>query len=127
MRSAPAVVAADTLLFDAASLMASRGVRHLPVVKSDGRVVGIVSDRDVRAAVGDPRRLTEDEGAGERARTLKVSDVMETAMITLRENEPMTSATGHFAHERIGALPVVDADGKLVGIVSYLDVLNALR
>jgi acetoin utilization protein AcuB len=127
MRTAPAVAAPSTLLFDAAALMARRGVRHLPVVRSDRTVAGILSDRDVRAAIGDPRRLTDDESAMARAMALLVGDVMSKSVITVREDEPMTNATEHFVHEAFGALPVVSSEGKLVGIVSYLDVLNALR
>jgi CBS domain-containing protein len=127
MRSAPAVATADTLLFDAAALMARRNVRHLPIIRPDRTVVGMLSDRDVLAALGDPRRLGEDEQALVRAKAMSVGDVMSKTVIAVGEEEPMTAATDHFIHEAVGALPVVDSDRKLVGILSYLDVLNALR
>jgi CBS domain-containing protein len=127
MRPSPAVAAPGTPLFDAAGLMARRGVHHLPVVKSDRTVTGILSDRDVRAALGDPRRLAQDEGARKRARTILVGDVMSKSVVTVREDEPMASAATHFVHGAFGALPVVDSDAKLVGILSYLDVLTDVQ
>jgi CBS domain-containing protein len=126
MRPAPVAAAADTSLLDAAALMSDRDVRHLPVVTEDGRVVGILSDRDVRAAVGDPRRLLEDPGALAKARALKVGQVMSRTVIAAHEDEPLATATAHFVQERIGALPVVNEQRRLVGILSYLDVLYGL-
>ena len=45
----------------------------------------------------------------------------------LHPEEPITKAVGRLVDERVGALPVVDAKSRLVGIVSYLDVLRFLR
>ena len=56
MTRAPTTAAADDHLLDAAARMAERNVRHLPIVDGDRHVVGILSDRDVRTAVGDSSR-----------------------------------------------------------------------
>jgi len=127
MNPKPSVVTAEMPLFDAAALMTVKGVRHLPVVDEQRRVLGLLSDRDIRTAVGDPRRLLKDEAARDKALTLTVEDAMAKVVITAFESEPVTVATRHFVDERVGALPVVDADRKLVGILSYIDVLKAFR
>jgi CBS domain-containing protein len=127
MRRAPAAVAPETDLLDAASLMSIRCVRHLPVLDPERRVIGMLSDRDLRVAIGDPRLLRTDPSARTRARATRVADVMSRTVIALDQNEPLTNAVDHLLQEGIGALPIVDGGRHLVGIVSYVDVLQALR
>lgn len=113
----------DSLL-DAARLMVDYQIRHLPVV-DNGAVVGMLSDRDIRTIAGDPVRYVEsreDDGA----RMLNVRDAMADAPVTVRGDRPLTEVANKLADERVGALPVVDGDGKLIGIVSYVDALRAL-
>lgn len=113
----------DSLL-DAAKLMVDHQVRHLPVVEDD-EVVGMLSDRDIRTVAGDPVRYVESREA-EGSQMLSVRDAMAPAVLTIRENRPLRDVANELADEKIGALPIVDADGKLVGIVSYVDALRAL-
>jgi CBS domain-containing protein len=125
MKRDPATVPPYFPLLEAVGIMVDRGIRHVPVVDDQGRVVGILSDRDVRTALGDPlealrRELPEVE-------ELKVSGVMTTDVSTVREDAPLADAARHFIDERIGALPVVDVEGRLVGILSYVDVIRALQ
>ncbi len=113
----------DSLL-DAAKLMVDHQIRHLPVVEND-EVVGMLSDRDIRTVAGDPVRYMEsreDDGA----RMLSVRDAMAPTALTIHPNRPLRDLANELADEKIGALPVVDADGKLLGIVSYVDALRAL-
>jgi CBS domain-containing protein len=51
---------------------------------------------------------------------------MSREVITVSQDAPVTSAIDHLVHERVGALPVVDAVGRLVGVVSYLDVIRTM-
>src|SRR5205814_7900057 len=118
MKANPPIVASWAPLLEAVGLMVDRDVRHVPVVDSAGRVVGIVSDRDVRTAIGDPiealrQELTELE-------ELKVSGVMTTDVITVREDRHLSDVARQFVDERVGAIPVVDARDRLVGIVTYV-------
>jgi CBS domain-containing protein len=114
-------------LLDAAALMSARRIRHLPVLDAEGKVVGILSDRDVRAALGDPRRFLADYSSRDRSGGPLVGEVMSKVVITLNQNAPLTTAVEHLVHEGMGALPIVDDRQHLVGIVSYLDVIQALR
>jgi CBS domain-containing protein len=124
MKCDPATVAPYAPLMEAVGIMVDRDVRHVPVVDAAGRVVGIVSDRDVRTAIGDPiealhQELTElDE--------LQVRGVMTTDVITVREDRHLSDVARQFVDERVGAIPVVDARDRLVGIVTYVDVIRAL-
>lgn len=127
MTPSPAVVMATNELFDAAALMSARGVRHLPVVDAERRVLGVLSDRDVRAALGDPRRFLNDPDARDRFRETTAGAVMSAPAVTVRADAPITSAIDHLLNDDVGALPVVADDGKLVGTLSYVDVVRAMR
>jgi CBS domain-containing protein len=124
MKRDPAIVAPYAPLLEAVGIMVDRDVRHVLVVDEARKVVGIVSDRDVRTAIGDPlealrQELTELE-------ELKVSGVMTTDVITVREDARLSEVARLFVDERVGALPVTDAKGRVVGLVSYVDVIRAL-
>lgn len=111
-------------VLEAVALMTERGFKHVPIVDDDGRLVGIVSDRDIRTAIGDPaealhRDLSELE-------ELPISTVMSTPAESVGEDAPLVEVAHRLAHESIGALPVVDAGGRVVGIVSYVDVVRNL-
>ena len=76
MTRAPTTAAADDHLLDAAARMAERNVRHLPIVDGDRHVVGILSDRDVRTAVGNSSRPLHPDDARVRMDALRVADAM---------------------------------------------------
>jgi CBS domain-containing protein len=111
-------------VLEAVALMTERGFKHVPITDDDGRLVGIISDRDVRTAIGDPtealgRDLTEIE-------EMPISTVMTTPAESVREEAPLVEVAHQLAHDSIGALPVVDEDERVVGIVSYVDVVRKL-
>lgn len=101
----------ETTAGRARDLLQEGGFRHLPVVRS-GRLVGMVSDRDLRAA----RALAEDPPVGR----LGSADVM-----TVDPGTPVEEAARLMLEHKIGALPVV-RDGALVGIVTESDVFRML-
>jgi CBS domain-containing protein len=127
MRPAPAVVKQDAELFDAAALMSARDIRHLPVVDHAGKVVGMLSDREVRTAIGNPARFLDAPDARERARVMRVGEAMSKDVATIGESASVAAAADRLMTGRMEALPVVDDERRLVGIVSYLDVIQALR
>ncbi|MBI5547398.1 MAG: CBS domain-containing protein [Deltaproteobacteria bacterium] len=123
----PASCSPDDYLLDAVARMSAYHVRHLPVVDGDHRVVGLLADRDVRTAIGDPRRtLGRESEATARVQLLRVSDVMTREVVTVQENDPLPRAVDFFLSRRFGALPVVNEEKILVGMLSYLDVLRKL-
>lgn len=126
MTKDPATVGPDDDLFEAVSVLVEEGVRHLPVVDSKRRVIGILSDRDVRGAIGDPV-LGLKQHARVTVGEMTVSSVMTPDPITLHADSPLDDAIALFVDERVGALPIVDKEDRLLGILSYLDVLRYHR
>jgi acetoin utilization protein AcuB len=124
MHAEPVTITPDTPLLEAEWRMQEGGFRHLPIVDDD-RLVGIVSDRDLReAAPSDATALSRQELTYLLSR-LEVRDVMKTPVITARPGEPAETAAIRMRENKVGALPVVQ-DDRLVGIVTTDDMLGAL-
>lgn len=128
MTPRPLAVRADEPALGAFDLMVEHGVRHLPVVDEAQRVVGILSIDDLRAAFPVDVSLRRPLGPVERYEMLDVAvaDAMTWAPQTARPEEPLAEAARALAEARIGCLPVVDEDERLVGILSETDALRAL-
>lgn len=106
---------------------AEADVRHLPVVE-DGKLVGIVSDRDLRSF--QPSLLMELEHPNEIRRLLAqpISSVMSGDVVFVDPETEVSEVIDVMLEQKIGAVPVVEADSeRLVGIVSYMDVLRVAR
>lgn len=116
MTAHPATILSTTTIAEAASLMIERGLRHLPVVDGAGRVIGMVSDRDLRGSLaGAPPSPSAEVGS-----------LMAREVITAQPGDELGTLARVIVERRIGAVPVVDADGRLQGIASYVDVLRRL-
>ena len=119
----PITVSPTTSLAEARELFVMKGIRHLPVCEGE-RLVGIVTDRDIRMALPSPLtslsvwtlRLSE---------CAQVDAVMTRGVITIAADAPLLDAVQLMLAHRIGALPVT-AEGRLVGIISQMDVMRAL-
>ena len=121
----PLAVHEDDSLLNAAAKMASKGVRHLCVVDVEGRILGMLSDRDLRSQVGqavNAQGSTAAPGVAER----RVQQAMTREARYVLPSTPVADLVNIFLVERLGAVPVVDTDDRVVGIVSYIDVLRAL-
>ncbi len=109
----------ETTAADALRVCRERGIRHLPVLE-DGRLAGIVSDRDLRSAtpaLGDPERAAALE-------RIRVGEVMNRDVVTARPDDPIEHAAREMFERKIGCLPVVESD-ELVGILTASDVMRA--
>lgn len=127
MTSDPITVHADDLLLDAADRMVQRGIRHLPVIDGDRKVVGMLSDRDVRSAIGNPLQFVGDEPSdGELARA-RVEDYMTRAPRVVTRTDALERVLTILVDEHVGAIPVIGDGETLVGIISYVDVLRVAR
>jgi acetoin utilization protein AcuB len=107
----------DTPVSEAIQLIDDGDIRHLPILE-DGRLIGIVSDRDLRAF--------ERERSDQLLAT-PLRDIMSKQLISLEAGESIAAAIDVMLEYKIGALPVVGHAGELVGIVSYIDVLQHAR
>jgi CBS domain-containing protein len=122
----PATAHPGDTMVDAVARMRGLGVRHLPVVDGDHRLVGIISDRDVRSAVAEAHEASDDDDVpNTRIAALRVRDVMTRDPFTLLPNATIGQAARLLIEHQIGAAPVVDSNGRLVGILSYVDVMRA--
>jgi len=113
-------LAPDETVGTALALCRERRIRHLPVL-SEGRLLGIVSDRDLRSA-------TPAFGEPERAAALQkilVEDVMATDVIVALPDDPIEQAANTMRERKIGCLPVVENE-DIVGILTVSDVMTAL-
>jgi len=122
----PEVAHPDDYLLDAVGRLSRLGVRHLPVVDGDNRVLGMLSDRDVRQAVGDLQIWEGERGVSRRFSEQRVMQVASLSPMTISQDAPLSEAIHRFVDHRIGALAAVDEAGHLLGILSYVDVLRYL-
>jgi CBS domain-containing protein len=112
MTADPVTACTETTLAEAGRRMCAGGLRHLPVTDAGRRLVGLVSDRDLRRAAG--------RGLDPNAR---VVDLPRRRTSTSSLEERISRAAQRTSRERIDALPVVDDDRRLVGILTATDVL----
>lgn len=115
-------ISPETTLPDAIRLARERGVRHLPVTE-DGKLVGIVSDRDLKQAMASPATSLDVHELKYLLDRLAVGELMTRAVITIGPTAPVEEAARLMVTEKISALPVMDGD-RLLGIVTETDVLN---
>lgn len=127
MTKDPVTAAADATVGEVMAILHDLDARHLPIV--DGRqLVGIISDRDLRAFGASELLSLEDlDDRRERLET-PISDVMASDVISLEPETELAEVVDTMLDQRVGAIPIVDRHSdELVGIVSYVDVLRALR
>jgi acetoin utilization protein AcuB len=105
-------------------------VRHLPVVEK-GKVIGIVSDRDMYKAMGPKSNSSAIEATSSQGSTelhvipKKVQNIMRRGVLTVNPDTYVSEAAAIMADNKVGALPVVNKDtNKLVGIISSTDILR---
>jgi len=108
----PTCVSPEDTLGKARELMTAGGFRRLPVVEGDKRLVGMISERDVR------------QHLGYLAQT-RVNAAMASSPISIPESETAESAARLMLQYKIGGLPVTD-EGRVIGIVTTTDLLKAL-
>ena len=119
-------VAPDDGIFKAQELMTANKIRHLPVIESDNRLVGVVTDRDIRSAL--PYKFFKESPSEEEKKNfaeLKIKDIMTKNPITISQTYTLQDALLMIQDARVGALPVVDENGILSGIISVRDLLRA--
>ena len=125
MTQTPATVLATDPVRKAVTLMRAFDVRHMPVVDEDGALVGILSDRDLRALTLPWLVADELAAAIEASFAAPVSAVMSSDVLSVNTEDDVRDIVDIIIEHRIGAVPVIDNDGILVGTVSYVDVLRA--
>lgn len=116
----------ETKLSEARSLMMEGDFRHLPVVDAEGKLVGIVTDRDMRDA--HPSSLLDEESYQktlDKVMQRTISEIMTAEPITVAPYYTLQDTLLIIGKKKVGALPVVDEEGHLKGIMSTRDLLRA--
>ena len=119
-------VTPDTSLLKLSKLMRDKGVRRLPVLDAGGRVVGIISDRDVRDASPSKATTLDMYEMHYLLAEIRAKDIMTRHPVTIKPTDTVEKAAMIMLDKKIGGLPVVDESGAMVGIVSEQDVFKAL-
>lgn len=114
MMKTPATCMAETNLGAAVELLWDRNCGILPVVNAEQKVVGVVTDRDICIALGTRNRLS-----GE----IAVQEVATDKVFACTPDDDIRTALGTMAQAKVRRLPVINADGKLEGILSMDDVV----
>jgi CBS domain-containing protein len=113
MTRMPKTVTRGSALREAAVIMRDENCGVVPVVDSDGRLQGILTDRDivVRGLVGESGQLS-------------IEEVMTDDVSAVTEDEPLTSVLDLMGRKQVRRVPVVDRDDRLLGIISMADIAN---
>ena len=126
MTENPRTIRPTDTVSQALEALQSLEIRHLPVVDDENNLVGMVSDRDLGPLM---RSFTEGEEAERMILTLsrrRVSDFMSADVICVDADADLSEVIDMMLDQHVGALPVVDGEGVVQGIISYVDVLRAV-
>ena len=101
---------------DAHTLMRAHHFHHFPVIDEHGKLLGIISDRDILLALEKQRDTGWEE--------ILVRDILVRRLITIHPDDSVEEAAARMVQRRISSLPVLDASGQMVGILTQVDVLR---
>jgi CBS domain-containing membrane protein len=130
-----ASVAPDTSLKEVAEIMAQRKISGVPVVAADGTVVGMISEKDFLTSMGSGvatsfmdvvAQCLHGRGclaAPVRAKVAK--DIMSAPVVTAAEETPVMEVADLFTRHGINRVPVLNREGRLIGLVSRADVVRS--
>lgn len=117
MSSAPVSLETEEPVAAAARLMRERNIGAMPVCDASGKLVGMLTDRDI---------VIRCIASGRSADQMRVSDIMTTGAVVAETTEPLDDALQRMEREQIRRLPVTE-NGRLVGMLSLADVARSSR
>ena len=116
-------ISPDTSFHDALKLMKDKKIRRLPVVEND-KLVGIVTEKDLLYASPSMATTLDIWELHYLLSKLKVKEIMTKEVITVREDDSIVKAALEMAENKVGALPVLNEAGNLVGIITETDIFK---
>ena len=120
----PITIKAHAKLREAVEILQNLDVRHLPVLDEEGELVGMLSDRDLRGLALPHLVAGEYAGVVQTGLQATVATVMSSNVLSVDPEAEVEEIVELMLDNKIGAVPVVDRDRGLIGIVSYMDVLR---
>jgi CBS domain-containing protein len=126
MSKHPVHISSDATVFAALNLLKDMDFRHLPVVDG-GQLCGILSDKDLKSLSAHDLETAyyADSEKDLNAKLLdRVASLMNPNVFFVNPESSIVEAIDVMTDQKVGAVPVVDLDNSLVGIVSYVDILR---
>ncbi len=125
MSQPPICVSDSTTLLEARRLMRMRRVRRLPVLDSDGRLVGIVTEGDINRISDSHVHDMRQYNLYHRVADLPLRDFMTRNVITVGPDEPVIAVAQLLLRHRIGGVPVVE-EGRVIGVITESDLFRRM-
>ena len=116
MTESPRTVPPDASAVDAAKVMQNEDAGVVPIVEDDGRLIGVVTDRDIALRV---------VAEGREPDSTKVAEIASQNLATVDPQQDIDEALRLMAEHQVRRLPVVEEDGRLVGILAQADIAQA--
>ncbi|AMK10298.1 MAG: CBS and ACT domain-containing protein [Pseudodesulfovibrio sp.] len=113
-------------MMKASKLMKDKGISRLPVVDAEGRILGILSDRDIKDASPSKATTLDMHELYYLLSEIKIQDIMTKKVVTIRDTETVEKAAVLMLEGNFGGLPVVDEQNKVVGIITDTDIFKVL-
>lgn len=124
MTKNPLTLREDDLLRQAVEIVVVRRIRHIPVLDADGRLVGIVTDRDVQRTLPSPLSAAAPEEYEALLETTSLAQIMTRSVLTVAADDLAGEAVETLLADKIDGLPVLE-DDRVVGIFTVRDALRA--
>jgi CBS domain-containing protein len=115
----------DATVAEAWSIMQRRRVRHLPVLDPDRRLIGMLTEHDLRVVILDRWARGEPDGLARTLGGLRVNEIMTWAVVTLSPDASLREAARIMHDHNLGALPVAE-EGRVIGMLTASDVIRAV-
>ncbi|NJB68643.1 acetoin utilization protein AcuB [Desulfobaculum xiamenense] len=119
-------VTPDTSMMRASKIMKDANVRGLSVIDENGRLMGVVTDRDLKEASPSKATTLDVHELYYLLSEIKVKDIMSTKLVTVTPQDSVEKAAVLLQRHKIGGLPVVEGDNVLVGVITQSDVFDVL-
>lgn len=114
MSENPVTVRTDADYKKALTLMQEHAMHHMPVLEAGGRLAGVLAERDLLLAATHYLQAA-----------IEVAEVMHRNVVTATPDMPITEAAMLMVNNKIGGLPVVNRDQRVVGIITETDIFRA--
>ncbi len=119
-------VGPDESMMKASKLLKDKNIRRLPVVDDKGKLIGILSDRDIKEASPSKATTLDVHELYYLLSEIKVKDIMTKNPVRLKPEDSVEKAAVLLSEKSLGALPIVDEDDSVVGIITEKDMYDIL-
>ncbi|RQD66747.1 CBS and ACT domain-containing protein [Desulfonatronovibrio magnus] len=126
MSSEVTTVTKDTSMLKASKIFKDNNFRRLPVVDDSGKLVGIVTDRDIKDASPSKATTLDVHELYYLLSEIKIKDIMTPSPFTINVGDSLEKAAIRMLEKKVEGLPVVDEKGEVVGIITETDIFKAL-